>query len=338
MSLADPPAPPPGEEVPDPRRQLLDELKRLRRGWGLSAPALPDELPLLQASCRMEPGLTAAEQRSRLVDRLTVALAVLPSEHQLALRTAFALPHADQSRFFNERMLWLAAQIRRDRRTAIRRTDDAMALLSEILLQDLFPEERGSSPWAPGGWYASRVRSVLMLHLEPVQLEESRRITSTVDQLDAITVSWSVPSGPASRMEVEMLFGGQLRQDAEKSTASYWTGEIRLPEPLARNRSHEYQVRVRTLPREELDPFYVLTPFRRVDEFVLRAKFPPEWPPRRIWRLDGVPFARLGEIPGEDTPALAVNPVGEVEAVFRNLQLGLSHGLRWQPPGPLPAS
>jgi hypothetical protein len=173
-----------------------------------------------------------------------------------------------------------------------------------------------------------------MLHLDPVQLEETRVITATRDGLASITVSWSVPPVPgatARPLHVELIFGGRLVQD-KKSTSSYWTGEIELPEPLSSGQTHEYRVRVSTLPIGQLLPYYVLTPFRRVDTFAVRAKFDPEQLPLRVTRLDGAPFQTLGMEPPLDAAAVPLDAVGEAFATFRNLRPGLSHGLHWETP------
>lgn len=322
-------------EPRDDHAQLTTELQRLRRGHGLLSRELVQEiagLPILQRICGVQPGMQPGEQRRRIIERISVAVLRLPAESCLAVQAAFALPPASQNRFLKNRMEWLGDKIERDPRTALRRVEEGFELLAEQLLSEPSPGEAPPNDYAPDGWFVNRLRSIVMLHLDPVQLYEHRQITSTRDGLDRITVSWSVPDekdATSSPLQVEMLYGGDLRPDTARSTPSYWTGEVQLPRALAAGDRHEYQVRVTSLPRDRLHPYYVLTPFRRFDEFVLRAKFDPECVPEPIWRLNGVPFLTL-EDPPPESDVLLPNQVGEAEITFRNLRHGLSYGLRWR--------
>jgi hypothetical protein len=340
MSVEEPEAPPRGPGAGgDEHAVLVADLARLRRGHGLNTPDLPGliaELVLLPTVCGLRAGMSDAARRDLLVGRLDAAIQRLPAEFQLALQAALALPPADQSRFLKDRLRWLGEQLQRDPRTALRRVDDGQRLLAERLLGTTGAGEPDPNDYAPDGWFVNRLRSVVMLHVDPVQLLEQRLVTSTKEGLRALTVSWSVPdevpdAGPAP--QVELLFGGDLRQDVEKSTPTYWTGSILLAEPLAPGQSHEYQLRVSALPPDRMRPYYVLTPFRRFDEFVLRAKFHPERRPEVVWRLDGVPFQTLDNKEPSDG-VVSLDRSNEVEATFRNLKGGLSYGLQWRRPPP----
>jgi hypothetical protein len=207
-----------------------------------------------------------------------------------------------------------------------------LALLAERMLSGISSEVTRGDIYAPDGWYVDSLRATLLMNVDPVQLLETRRVTSTQESLERIAVSWSIPADvPAALAElrVEMLYGGELNKDESASTATFWAGHVRLPHPLRIGEQHEFQVRVTSLPRRMFRPYYVLSPFRRCDEFMLRAKFDQSDTPAQIWTLDGVPFQLLDENQpvGE---VLEPDRVGEVVSHFRHLRQGLSYGLRWR--------
>jgi hypothetical protein len=321
----------------DQRAAMVKELQQLRRGHGIHAPDVMQRVgPLLGRVCRLDQAGLPGDNRDRLVRRIATAVLELPTDLRLAVQAALGLPPATQSRFLRERMLWLGVQLDRDPRTAMRRVESGLTLLAERLLSQPGDSPAPQNVYAPEGWYVDLLRATFMMHVDPVQLLETRRITSTTDGLEQLTVSWSVPADDPSRpshVGVDMLYGGELVRDDEASTPAYWSGVVRLPHPLAAGERHEYQVRVTSLPRALLRPYYVLTPFRRFDEFELRAKFDPANPPELVWGLDGVPF----QLVDENQPVGDLrqpDAVGEVSHQWRHLRQGLSYGLRWRFPRP----
>jgi hypothetical protein len=327
--------------MPDEGAELIRELQQLRRGHGVNAPDVVDRVgPRLARICGLDVNGRDVINRERLVDRISRAVEDLPDETRVAVQAAFALQPASQERFLRDRMEWLGRRLGRDPRTAMRRVEAGLALLAERLLDLDELSDRSGTAWedsnayAPDGWYVSHSRSTLLLHVDPVQLIEARRIVSTRDGLQEVTMSWSVPSGTSAeeaRFSVEVLYGGELIRDAASSTSTYWNGRLRLPHPLAVGERHEFQMRVTTVPLALLRPYYVLTPFRRTDEFELRAKFPQAQPPDLVWELAGVPF----QLVDESRPVGDLrepDAVGEVFGAWRNLRQGLSYGLRWRWP------
>jgi hypothetical protein len=325
------------------RDEMVRELQQLRRGHGVHAPDVVDRVgPRLRRICGLDDSGSGAGDRERLVDRITRSVEELPGELRLAVQAAFGLEPASQERFLRDRMEWLGEKLERDPRTAMRRVEAGLALLAERLLDLAELSRTGSAAgddanaYAPEGWYVTLARATLLMHVDPVQLIETRRIVSTRDGLEQVTTSWSIPKGPpadAAAFRVDMLYGGELVRDEIPSTSTFWSGLIRLPRPLAAGEKHEFQVRVTTLPPAQMRPYYVLTPFRRTDEFELRAKFHTARPPDLVWGLDGVPF----QLVDENQPVGAVSEpdaVGEVESRWRNLRQGLSYGLRWRWPNP----
>jgi hypothetical protein len=313
---------------------ILRELTQLRRGHGLhSVDVLTRVGPNLRQLIGITEQLPAGEARQVLTDRLAAMVAGLPPDLALAVQAAFGLPPASQARFLRERMQWLAVQIHRDPRTASRRVDSGLALLAERIVSGTGGEVAPSgSEFAPDGWYVELLRANYMLVTDPVQLLENRRIVSTRPGLERITVSWSVPfvASPTPRpdLEPEIHFGGRLVKNEQLSTPIYWSGDLLLPRPLDVGQSHEYQVQVRTLPRHEMLPYYVLSPVRRVDEFDVRVKFDPARSPQRVWALNGLPYRIIDERRPTGEP-LEPDAVGEVVRRFSNLRPGLSYGVQW---------
>jgi hypothetical protein len=330
--------------MPDERTEMVRELQQLRRGHGVHSPDVVERVgPLLARVCGLDGTGRAGVNRERLVDRIARSVEDLPDELRLAVQAAFALAPASQERFLRDRMDWLGQRLRRDPRTAMRRVESGLTLLAERLLEraELAAAGHGrgdeeSSVYAPDGWYVGLARTTLLLHVDPAQVVETRRIVSTSDGLEQVTTSWSIPPGtPAdeAHFRAEMLYGGELVPDEVSSTSTYWNGLVRLPRSLVAGERHEFQVRVTTVPPLLMRPYYVLTPFRRTDEFELRAKFPPSRPPELVWALDGVPF----QLVDENQPVgdvRAPDAVGEVTCAWQHLRQGLSYGLRWRWPAP----
>jgi hypothetical protein len=316
----------------DDRVELIRELQQLRRGHGLHAPDVMQRVgPLLSSVCGLDRSASTGDNRRLLVERISTSVNDLPTDLRLAVQAALALPPASQSRFLRERMQWLGERLDRDPRTAMRRVESGLTLLAERLLSPVWGASPTENLYAPEGWFVDSLRAVVLMQVDPVQLLETRRVTATRDGLEQLTVSWSVPPDGivAGDLRIDVLYGGELVRDERASTAAYWSGVIRLPRRLAAGESHEYQVLVTSAPRRFLRPYYVLTPFRRTDEFELRAKFHPAQQPDAVWALDGVPFQLIDE----NQPVgrlLAPDAVGEVTCRFRDLRQGLSYGLRWR--------
>jgi hypothetical protein len=116
------------------RGELIKQLQQLRRGHGLLAVDVVARVGQeLAAACGLDPDQRPGARRQLLAERIATEVAALPADLRLALRAAFALPGADQSRFLRERMQWLGRELGRDPRTALRRVESGLALLAERL-------------------------------------------------------------------------------------------------------------------------------------------------------------------------------------------------------------
>lgn len=316
-----------------PVDEMLDELTQLRRGHGLHAADVLSRVgPRLSAACGFDQSVPGGDRRRLLTERINVVVATLPPEARLAVQAAFALAPASQARFLKERMSWFGDRIGRDPRTAARRVDVALTLLAEALVRGVPGGSRTDSLTTAEGWYLEFLRVNLLLDAERFQLFETHRIIATKDGLDRVKVCWAVP-GPAdgeritpAGIDVEMLFGGALVRDDEKSATASWIGWLLLPRPLAAGDGHEYEVRVTSGP-SSLTRF-VHTPNCRHDEFELRVKFDPAGPPGVVRLLDGVPVEFVED--GSLGYPLQPDAVAEVSGSFRDLQRGRAYGVAWE--------
>jgi hypothetical protein len=312
---------------------MIQELAQLRRGHGLHAQDLLERLgPGLRDASRIDGDDPPGAARLKLARCLAGMANGLPPDLKLAVLAAWAMPPASEQRFLKDRMIWLGRQLDRDPRTAARRVESGFALLAERLLSERQAPSAPTTEYAPEGWYVGYLRSTLLLNADPVQLLETRRVVATRPGLERLEVSWSVPRATGlpddTRVQVEVHYGGKLELDPHLSNATYWSGHLTLPRPLAEGEEHEYQVLVSSVSPRFFRPYYVVSPYRRCDRFELRAKFDPARTPQRIWKLDGVPYRLVDEelCLGE---ALRPDSVGEVQVRFSNLFQGLSYGLQW---------
>jgi Helix-turn-helix domain len=182
------------------------------------------------------------------------------------------------------------------------------------------------------GWYSKSCIALLRLDAQPIESLEHRVIVAVLNGVSELATSISVPrhpddSGRAHNLEVELLYGGSLAK-REQPFESYFRNFIALPKPLHAGEHHEYAMRVRIPPQQQMLPHYVQIPLRRTDYFEARVRFSLAHMPREVWTLAGAPPAALYE----QDPAhqrLVPDRFGEVHVSFNNLKLGLSYGVCW---------
>jgi hypothetical protein len=311
---------------------LTLELMQLRRGHGLHSDDVMSRVgPGLRAAAGIGDGDATAPALDKLLAWLSAVMESLPPDLRLAVQAALALQPASQERFLKDRMDWLGVQLQRDPRTATRRVESGFTKIAQRMVRTPGPP-RSPGDDAADGWYTESLHATLLFHADPVRLIENRQVVATRPGLDRIPVSWSVPRDPGlppdAQVSASMVYGGELVPDLESSSPTYWSGSIRLARPLVVGRTHAYQVEVTSLSRAHLRPYYVASPMRRLDEFVLRAKFEAGAMPDQIWVLDGAPYRQVDEqLPTRRL--LIPDDVGEVAESFTNLRPGLSYGLQW---------
>ena len=124
-----------------------------------------------------------------------------------------------------DRVDWLAHELRRDVRTARRRVDEACGRLAEVLAAGSPAPSRRRGP----GWYVADFHAVALLDRADPMTIERREIVSDRDGLDEITLGFSLrDTGSPTELGLRVLYGGQL---AEPEAAS--GSRMRVAAPAA---------------------------------------------------------------------------------------------------------
>lgn len=302
----------------------------LRKGRGLDAVPLHVG-PLLRAVCSIAESDRPDQLRSKVRLRIGGLCSRLPEDLRLAAEVALGLHPEVQAEFFEQRKHWLAARFDRNPRTALRRVDAALLLLGEYLDEAMHEED---APMAgEGRWYVESLRSTLRLDVDPPVLAEERCIVATVEDLEEITLAFSVPRDPEAAdapLGGQLMYGGEIVESRQVS-ASHASFVMRLPRRLAVGQRHEYGIQFSGPGRGQLRPYYVLTPLTKCKQFYVRVRFGEKDRPEQIWVLNGVPSRVVDDFTTRQE-AKRVDSVGEVFLRFHDLTQGLSYGLHWAPP------
>jgi hypothetical protein len=313
-------------------KELEDELHRLKRGAGLAAADLaPVVGARLKEVCRIGPDDGPDVLRSRVCDLIRRHAAELPEDLRLAVLVALALHPEATHRFLTDRLRWAALPLFNRDST---RTIDRLANRGlERIAESIEGEEAGDSgnQYVPGGWYYESLSSTYRLDLAPPQLRERRRIVATRDGLDVLVVSLSAPrcregSAPP-HIRVEVVAGGEMVGRTQVGSG-HLQGNLQLPRPLRVGERHDYEVVFVPSSRASIQPYYLLTPLRRHDNFDVGVRFGRSDPPDAVWRLDGVPRVLADEF-GSAEDLVSPDEEGWVHARFHFLYSGLSYGFRW---------
>jgi hypothetical protein len=310
---------------------LADEVKAIRRGRGLHHAAIEARVgPMLRRACGVLPGDPPPVVRTKVIERLGNAAEGLPRELSLAARAALGIhPDTYELLQLQDRVEWLARQLRRDVRTARRRIDEACVRLAERLAASTAGPTRGRR--GPG-WYVSDFHLVVLLDGdEPVTIER-REIVAEWDGLDEIMLAWSLratdsPAGSLTDLGLRPLYGGQLAQP-EEASGSRMQVALRLPRPLRATERHEYGVLTRLPSTVAMQRHYAYTPATRCDHFHLRVRFDAERAPERIWRVADAFHRDLDERTTEGE-SLQLDRCGDLELEFEELLPGHGYGLQW---------
>jgi hypothetical protein len=117
-------------------RALVAELVRLRRGWGLQHRNLRTRIgDQLTQRCRIDAGDGDREIREKIRSWLGHLIADLPPELARTTLVAYALTRSHQHRQLTRRLESLAAELSWAPRTARRRMDHALALVTQAALK-----------------------------------------------------------------------------------------------------------------------------------------------------------------------------------------------------------
>jgi hypothetical protein len=318
--------------VPIRPAELASELKTLRKGRGLQAPRLAEQVgPMLRQLCGIGENESAASIREKLTKHLRILANGLPEDLRLVVTTALALQVDVQHQFLRERVQSLAEHQRRDVRTIRRRMDEGFDLLAEIAARPPADQPRGKML----GWYTERFEAILRLDKDSPEVFERRLIVAEQDDLESLQQSTTLPrNGPTTPnhdLYCEPLFGTTL-VGRHRKAGNRFAFDLALPKALGIGQKHEYGLIWRIPDSQEMRAHYVVFPERRCDEFELRIRFGVDRTPEALWRVDEVFHREIDEPEPEPEPEalLAIDRVGEVHVSFRNLLPGHGYGIQWR--------
>jgi hypothetical protein len=305
---------------------VIDELKLLRRGYGIESPDLASRIgPALRALCGVEPSDDPATLRRKVGLVLSTLSGDLPADFGRLTRVALGLDELVAGRY-QQRVRFLADELDRVQRTAQRRIDDGLLRMAELALDN----QHRAGQATP--WHTARLQAWVMLDLPGVEVLETRRIVAHqagVREIDnSVTVTpppdWDGSLDPA-KLGVDIVRGGTLVAPRLLGPNRLGYG-LRLPRPLRQGEATEFTLRMRvTCP---FAPHYVCTPTYPCDEFDLTVRFGLDRIPARVWLLDNVfPLELADEWP--QRTSVEPDSCGEVRAEFTGLEQHRSYGLRW---------
>jgi hypothetical protein len=331
---------PPG---PSPTERVVAELRALRKGRGLQTSDLDRrigrQLRELAAEADVRPagadviraGGDVATTRRRLTAELESRANVLSEDFRVAVRASLGLSgQTRQMRLFSDRVSWLALQIGREYRTALRRIEAAEQLLAEEIVLEL-RRRRSQAVTAPQGWYLDEFRVVLRLDTPAPQSLEHRRIISTRANLQEIMAWVDVPGdGPerrGPRASAEVIYGGRLVKREQPSPGRFQF-VVRLPVALQPGDQHEYGLAMHVPQDEPMRPHAIFVPECVCNTFDLTVRFGVTQLPTWIRRVDGEPV-RIFDAARPPERGILPDESGEVHARFAHPELNLGYGLQW---------
>jgi hypothetical protein len=322
---------------------LLLELKTLRKGRGINAARLTDQIGTrLRELAAVDEHDGTGIIRQKLTGALDRLAESLPTDLALAARAALGLHPEAQQPFLAERVQWLADRLERDVRTARRRVDLSLAALAE---RALVPESAAATVPAPRApltpepdddkWHIREFRAVLRLDQPTPEAIEQRVVVANEDGLDRLDALITIPRDRATRTSshdllMEVLYGATIIS-RERVTGSRFKYGLQLPRALYAGEAHEYALVFRLPPNQPMRTHYVYTTHRRCDAFDLRIRFDPERLPAQIWRVNE---GYLGDLDDETAPrdVVDVDRTGEIHLAFHRLRLGYGYGAQWTAP------
>ncbi|MEV6239109.1 hypothetical protein [Lentzea sp. NPDC051838] len=311
-----------------PAEQLLEELKALRKGYGLSTTNLADQVgPGLLTLCGAVAGDSADEVRNKLTATLRELIDQLPDRVRPMMHTTFALK--GNTGRLQARVTAFSQQAGLANRTVMRHVDIAMESLAVMAAQ--WEPRRPSR--SPSLWRITRLQVFLNFDLSVPEVVEIRQIEALSDELTELDLEMTLTpldgwraGTPLEHMGVDLFHGGKLAGSTLKGQNRV-AFRLLLPRPLSRGERHEYAIRI-SLPAERaLQPLYMCTPRHPCEWFDLHIRFPSDAPPSRLWRVPGLSPLQLDDPHGR--LPVGADQFGDVRATFKNLEAHLSYGIGW---------
>jgi hypothetical protein len=307
------------------RKQLVDELKSLRKGRGLLASSIEERVgPALRRACEISDEDGLAVIRQKVATRLSELAEHLPEDLRLVTFAAFAIASEARQPLYQDRVGWVARKAERDPRTVRRRIDDAIVQLADLALRG--PLNRAGDPAAC--WHTTELHVAVAMDRARPEVLEQRRIVADQDGLQELDLAVSLPVARRD-LGVTVFYGGTLRdRGMEASDRLGFT--LRLPKPLARGESYDFAMRFRLPTARAMRPYLVCVPRHPCDLFDLRLWFGRGRMPPRVGNLHGA-FQRDVTDPACLGTPHRIDQTGEVRFRYRNLTPGLAYGARWEP-------
>ncbi|MBB5159254.1 hypothetical protein [Saccharopolyspora phatthalungensis] len=301
-----------------------DDLKQLRKNRGLCLARADQIGAALREACGVDSQDTPAEIVQKVTDAVLRHAAALGEEQRVAALTALGLD-GPQTRFLQERELWLAQRLERNPRTARRRIREGFAELASLLAGSSRP-----APCPAGTWRTERLRVLLALDQPQPEAFVFRHVIADAEVLDeldlAVTLTASDRSASARENDfsIDVFAGGTLVHRTQE-TSQRISLALRPPKPLHYGEKHEIAMRFRVA---EMLPHYVCVPKGACEEFDLTVRFGDQTP-RSIGLLEKV-FQNDVHDDAVTGQPLEPDGAGEVRARFRHLEPGFAYGIRWQ--------
>ncbi|WP_254125101.1 hypothetical protein [Amycolatopsis sp. CA-230715] len=308
--------------------EVVEELKRLRRGRGIAAPQLGDHVgPALRVVCDIYEDEDSESIRGKVSERLQALVTSLADDLRMAVLAAFGLHEQARSLFYKDRVRWLAEKLDRDDRTIRRRIDQGIQQVAALAIAT---GRSTDLPHPSRSWHTEDLRVTLALDQPVPEAFEFRRVVADADDIDELDLALTLTTPDArvpvdeADLQVDVFHGGSLTRRMMESSDRVGLA-LRLPSPLRRGERHEVALRFRAALRY---PHYVCVPRHPVDHFELHVRFARPTP-AEIVLLDNVfqDDARNHAVRG---PSLSPDGSGEVHVDFRKLAPGFAYGVRWQ--------
>jgi hypothetical protein len=320
--------------VPQAERAMLEELVRLRHGWGLDATHLRKRIgPQLTLVFDIRETDGDREIRSKVLRAVEVLSAAFPPDDRNAIALAFGGVPGTQHRLLSERVGVLALRLHCAPRTARRRVDHAFERLADESVARLGRDLPDRTDDPEKGWYVRRIVSLLRLDSDVPELIEERTIVSTRDRLARIAIRFSVPPAgrgdpsPPATMNADVQQGARI-ESIDQDGEGHFRLELALPCELERGAEHTYTIKFWLSPGPLMRHHYAVVPLVDCEALSVRARFSPDDPPRIVWRLDRMAPRPLAGRPTPGDP-LSLDGAYEILLEFRHLERGFGYGVAW---------
>ncbi len=317
------------------RDQLLEDLKRLRRGRGLIGASHRMLSPSLRALSGAGPEATDQEALEQLRAVLGRLIEELPGDLGQAARVALNIGWEDDgaSELLEGRISRLSELTSRVPRTIRRHIEEAMNRLADVVIAEENWAEMDRQESADE-WYIKSIRAILRLDLPNPEAVDEREIVVQGSPLSGISLPFTLPRHPGDHsgtheLRTDMLFGGKFVA-SERVSDSRFDIKVQFPRVLQPGETHRYAVIYRIPDGQQMTPHYVHVPYRRCDIFELLVRFGEHSIPPDIRRITAA-FHREIEDRQPDTEILRPDGAGEIRVRFTNLRVGFAYGMQWHP-------